>query len=364
MFKNLKIRALLILLVLVQALVMFSGCSLFPEEDEPDVPALKTPQPVKYSFFRVKKDTLSNTVTGVGKVASIYYTNHAFPTSGGTLKAIHVTLGQYVEKGQLLLELDNSNLEIQYLQAEIDYEKEKSEFQSADEAYRRGEISAAKHRVAQLQLQMKQRAYESLKYSYENTMLYAKVSGKIVYINTSYTSSSSPKEIVAGEPVIAIDSENEKYTYLLFDRTDTNEDYLPQQFRVGETLNLKQVDNKGNPVEGAADFTGTIVGTDAIIKDTGLTYVSQSSYYCKMYRVPEGVKIGSSVRYTYTEYSIEDCLVIPTSALFEFNGNTFVYMLDPNTNLKKEVPVQIGFRTSTQAQVLDGLKENDVIIKD
>ena len=38
-------------------------------------------------------------------------------------------------------------------------------------------------------------------------------------------------------------------------------------------------------------------------------------------------------------------------------------MLDSNTNLKKEVPVQIGYRTSSQAQVLDGLKAGDTIIE-
>ena len=92
-------------------------------------------------------------------------------------------------------------------------------------------------------------------------------------------------------------------------------------------------------------------------------FISEAVYYCKMENPPEGVTLGSSVKYDYTEFEIENCLVIPTSALYEFNGNQFVYMLDSSTNLKKEVPVQIGYRTSSQAQVLDGLKVGDTIIE-
>ena len=73
--------------------------------------------------------------------------------------------------------------------------------------------------------------------------------------------------------------------------------------------------------------------------------------------------VGSKIKYDYVEFAIEDCLIIPTSALYEFNGETFVYMLDSNTNLKKEVPIEIGYRTSSQAQVIDGLEVGDVIIE-
>jgi len=363
MLKKTKLKILGLVAALVQAAVLLSGCSIFPAEEEPSIPALKTPKPVEYSFYRVKKDTLKSTATGVGKVTSIYYTNHSFPSSGGKLKAIHVTLGQTVAAGDLLMELDNSDLEIQYLQSEIDYEKQKMTFETQKRAYQNGGLSASEYRVAELELQSMQKKFESLKLAYENTKLYASVSGKVVYLNTSYTAAAEPKEIVAGEPMVAIDSEDPKYTYVVFDEYLSHEDYTPQQFRVGETLTLTQVDGKGAVVSGATPFTGTIVGTDMVIKETGLAFVSNAVYYCKMENPPEGIEIGSSVKYDYTEFQIEDCLIIPTSALYEFNGNQFVYMLDSNTNLKKEVPVQIGFRTSSQAQVLDGLKTGDMIIE-
>ena len=363
MLKNFKLKLFIFVIALVQTATILSGCSIFPEEEEPSIPALKTPKPVEYSFYRVKKDTLKSTATGVGKVTSIYYTNHAFPSGGGKLKAIHVTLGQTVAAGDLLMELDNSDLEIDYLQAEIDYEKQKMTFETQQRAYQNGNLSAAEYRIAELELKSVQKKYSDLKLAYENTQLKASVSGKIVYINTSYTAATQPKEIVAGEPMVAIDSEDPKYTYVVFDKPISHEDYTPQQFRIGETLTLTQVDSKGAVLPDASAFTGTIIGTDAVVKETGLNYISYAVYYCKMENPPAGITLGSSVKYDYTEFEIENCLVIPTSALYEFNGRQFVYMLDSNTNLKKEVPVQIGYRTSSQAQVLDGLKAGDTIIE-
>lgn len=274
-----------------------------------------------------------------------------------------MTLGDTVTKGQTLIELDNSDLEIQYLQAEIDYEKQKLTFEAQERAYRNGSITEGEYRIAELELKSAGKKYEDLKLAYENTQLKATVSGKVVYINTAYTAAAEPKEIVGGEPMIAIDSEDPKYTYVVFDKAGSNEEYAPQQFRVGETLTLTQVDSKGVIIPETQPFTGTIVGTNTVIKDTGLSAVSEDVYYCKMENQPEGIELGSTVKYDYTEFEIENCLIIPASALYEFNGNQFVYMLDSNTNLKKEVPVEIGYRTSSQAQVLDGLKAGDLIIE-
>lgn len=61
MLKKTKIKILALIAATVQAASLLSGCSLFPAEEEPSVPALKTPQPIEYSFYRVKEDTLRST---------------------------------------------------------------------------------------------------------------------------------------------------------------------------------------------------------------------------------------------------------------------------------------------------------------
>lgn len=363
--KKFTTKIFVLIVALVQAVVLFGGCSLFPEEEEPEIPSLKTPRPVEYSFYTVRKGTLKSTATGTGKISSIFYTEHSFKQGGGKVKELHVTLGQYVNKGDVLIEIENTDIEDKYLDAEIEYEKKKLEYQTKEKQYNNGSISELEFNIIDLELKRAKIKYEDLKEAYDQTVLYAKVSGKVAYINTKYTAAAANTEIIGGETMVAIDSEDPKFTYVVFDRLDLNEEYTPQQFRIGETLTLTPVDAKGNVQSSDKQFKGTIVGTDAMIKDlqVELGQIIDKYYFCKMENKPEGLKHGDSVRYDYTEFVIEDCIIIPTSAIYEFNGETYVYMLDASTNLKKEVPVQIGYRTSSQAQVLDGLSVGQIIIE-
>ena len=66
--KKFTTKILVLIVALVQAVVLFGGCSLFPEEEEPEIPSLKTPRPIEYSFYTVRKGTLKSTATGTGKV--------------------------------------------------------------------------------------------------------------------------------------------------------------------------------------------------------------------------------------------------------------------------------------------------------
>lgn len=364
--KKFTTKIFLLIVALVQAVVIFGGCSIFPEEEEPDIPSLKTPRPIEYSFYTVRKGTLKSTVTGTGKVSSIFYTEHSFQQGGGKIKELHVTLGQKVKKGDPLVEIENTEIEEKFLDAEIEYQKKKLEEQTKSRQYKNGSISELEYHIAELELKSAKIRYEDLKEAYEQTILYAKASGKVVYINTKYTAATSTTEIVGGDTIVAIDSENSKYTFVLFERMyNGGNGYTPTQFRIGEKLTLTQVDENGKTLTGAESFTGEIVGTDAMIKDlqVELGQVIDKYYFCKMNNPPKGLENGDVIKYDYTEFVIEDCIIIPTSALYEFNGENFVYMLDASTNLKKEVPVQIGYRTSSQAQVLDGLKVGEIIIE-
>lgn len=357
--KKISCRILTILIIVVQAAVLLSGCSLFPTEEEPDVPALKTPKPVEYSFYQVKKDTLISSAAGVGTVNSIYYTAHSFPVGGSKFKALYVELGQYVNEGDLLMELDNTDIELEYLQAELAYERQKLLFEEQERQYRNGSISETAYRVAVLELENARKQYEAIKSAYEGTQIYAKVSGKVVYINKIYTAATETVEVTPGETMIAIDSENPDYIYVEFDKTGAVSEFAPQQFRVGAKLTLTLLDETGKAVAGVEPFQGTVVSFDSLGTNNNS---SKDKYYCKMENPPVDVVVGSSIRYDFVEYEIEDCIIIPVSALHEFNSNQFVYMLDSSTNLRKEIPVQIGYRTSSQAQVIDGLSVGDIII--
>ncbi len=362
---------IVILSIVLTALTacIFSSCSLFPSDDNIVAPALKTPKPVDYKFYNVVKGDIVKGTSGTGSMTSIYYYKHAFATSGGYMKAIHVTLGQYVNKGDVLVETDNSSLELDYLEATIEYTEAKAEFDKITADYNKGAVNETEFRIAQLKFQYVETKYLNLKNSYENTKLIAQVSGKVVYLNTDYTTNTN-KEIVAGETIVAIDSEDEKYMYLVFDKSleaQADSAATPQQFKVGTVLTLTLNPSKDDPNPIA--FEGVIVGTDQIIKDTGIGYIDTAKYYCKLLSYPDyggdasrQITSGTLIRYTYVEDSREDVLIIPVSTCYEYNGKHYVYMLDYSTNLKKEVYIELGLANDSYVEVVSGLKRGDRIV--
>ena len=339
-----------------------AGCALLPSEDEGAAPILKTPKPITYNEYKVERGDLYMGTTGVGRVASVYYTKHAFETAGAKVKAFHVTLGDTVRKGDILVELDNTELEEQYIRAKIAYEREQIKFEQYTREYNAGTRSALDYRLNELDFQSVERDYQIAEAAYENTVLYAKESGVVVYLNTAYSAGSDPdKTVVAGETMVAIDNQDKKYLYVEIakDAEAANDATMavPSQFGVGAQITLTRTAGDGTKTE----FQGKIVSTSTVINDTGLSYVSDATYYCQMIDPPRDIQAGDAVSYTYVEASSLNCLQVPVAACHQYNGRTFVYMLDSN-NLKKEVYIETGLASALKVEVKEGLSEGDIII--
>ena len=360
--KKVDIKKTVIAFILVAAVVAVAvGCSLFPDEEHVNVPALKTPKPVEYSMYKVARGTLVTGSSGIGTVTSIYYTRVAFQNSGGYVSRFNVNLGDEVQAGDVLVELDNNALALTLEEVEIDYEIEKLTYEDVCNHYPADSVFVRK---AALELKKKENTYLSVKETYENTVLRAPVSGVVTYINTKYSGGTNPNvTVTAGETMVAIDTLDSKYIYVTFakDLEALNNPAAdpPEEFKVGTELTLSTISL--DPEIPSVDFKGVVVSTTSIVEDTGIGYVSNSTYYCRMIDPPEGIMRGDSIKYTYIEAVSEDCLYIPISAYHTYEGKNFVYVLDKN-NLKVEKYVEIGLENSTSAEVLSGLREGEKIV--
>ena len=68
---------------------------------------------------------------------------------------------------------------------------------------------------------------------------------------------------------------------------------------------------------------------------------------------------GMSVEVEVISKVLRDVLFVPVEAVFENNSSFFVYC--HRGGVPKEVPVTIGEANSNYVQILDGLKENDIV---
>ncbi|UUZ85703.1 biotin/lipoyl-binding protein [Paenibacillus sp. P26] len=100
------------------ALLLSSGCSLLPKEDQEEtIPAITPPKISQKPVYTVKTETLETKVRGAGKLMAtveedLYFTDD----NNRRIKNIAVKTGDKVEKGQLIAELDVTEQERQLKQ--------------------------------------------------------------------------------------------------------------------------------------------------------------------------------------------------------------------------------------------------------
>ena len=101
-----------------------------------------------------------------------YAVNNIMPQSGGRIRKINVEVGDYVQKGQVLAEMDRiqlEQLELQVKNDEIEYERLKS-------LYAEGGVSQSDFETAELGYKVRRSNYNNVK---ENTILRSPITGYV-----------------------------------------------------------------------------------------------------------------------------------------------------------------------------------------
>ena len=106
----LKNRTFLVFLVIILLVIGLSGCYLFPKEEEVLAPPLIEPPEITYETLGATRGTIEKKITASGTFVSIEQGNMFFKNRGGRLKKVYVKVGDIVEKGDLLAELDSGDL--------------------------------------------------------------------------------------------------------------------------------------------------------------------------------------------------------------------------------------------------------------
>jgi membrane fusion protein, macrolide-specific efflux system len=99
-------------LILSFSLLLSTGCSLLPKEGVEEVlPAINAPKLSKKPEYTAKTETLETKVRGSGKLMATKEESLFFTDTGKRVKDVYVKSGEPVKAGQLIAELDVSDLE-------------------------------------------------------------------------------------------------------------------------------------------------------------------------------------------------------------------------------------------------------------
>ncbi len=121
---------------------------------------------------------------------------------------------------------------------------------------------------------------------------------------------------------------------------------------------------------GAADFYALIDGTrhaitpEPVDEDEYARAALKGIKYLTTYEIEdtEGLTAGETAAVVLVTRHKEGVLKVPINALYDEDGEFYVYVVENEAKLRRDV--QVGLETSTEAEILSGLTEGEVVYVD
>lgn len=366
---------------------LLSGCSLLPKEEPILAPPLVEPVQVTYDVAEVTLGTIKRSIRGTSTFTTVDKKELSFPESKGLrLKTLNVSSGDMVKAGQVLAELDATELERSIEMAKYEVDKAKLELLEAqqDNQYEveearlnvlKAEMSAkvsetklaqieleqAKLKLAELEdpkrreykierakLNVKQREMDlaSLQKRLADTKLIAPMDGLVLFVSNEQVGD----EIDAHQTLVTIGDPNKLHVLYTAPERDTIKDV-----KDGVKALIKLPD--GTEVEGIVVQTPLNVPDDV---PEELKRLYHRSLLIAPVKPLLGIEVGTSVYFEIVVEQQENAVIIPSKALRAFNERMYVHVLEED--VKKEVDVTVGIKTEAEVEILSGLQPGQLVI--
>ena len=320
-------------------------------------PASKAAAPETAS---VGRRNISSTVTATGSVKAMVGAEVKIGSRiSGRVEKIHVAVGDRVEKGQVVVELDSRELEGNARKAEADLklatkslELSQANYQRIDSLFQKGALALAQKEVAEKELASAQAQYEtSRKAVWENAQtqlsyafLRSPISGTVASVTTQ-----EGETVSAGNQAptfVTIVDLNRLQIDVYVDETDI------AKIRVGMPA---QIVADAYP---SRDFEGTVtaVAPKATILNNVVYYVATVTPL-----KTEGLlKPDMTVNAMLMVEERKNVLAVPAGAVRKEDGKSFVRVWqDGKATLR---PVRVGSRDGKFVEIVDGVKEKDSVV--
>ncbi len=340
-FQSIRTNLLgVIALMLLSAFFMtaLSGCYFFPKEEEVLAPPIKVPEEITYETIEVKRGTIENTIRVSGSFVSVSQKDLFYEDRGGRLKEIYAVLGQNVKKGDVLAMIYTDNIENDIKLQELAVQRAQLVYEDAKTRYEIEGGSKTEMEMAKLDYESNVLRLESLKAELQKAKLVAPISGQVVYV----TNTKLGEYVNAYQTIVRIADPNQLQLRYSQDKV--------YSFSLGMKATVK-IDNE--EYEAEVTMTPTEAPEDA-------DELTKKSVFLKVKDLPGDVKIGKNASISLTLEKQENVIVIPKQLINNFANRKFVNVL--KDNIREERDIEVGIQNDTEAEVIKGLEEGELLI--
>ncbi|MEO0082191.1 MAG: efflux RND transporter periplasmic adaptor subunit [candidate division WOR-3 bacterium] len=317
---------------------------------------LKRPAPSEsVTAETVKYGSIVSVVSATGKLRAQSQVNLQAQVMG-TVNRLLVEEGDWVEKGDLLLELDRKTYEAQLVLARSSFEQAQASFGRIESLYARGLISAEQHEAAKASYEAARAQYEQAEDQLAKTSLRAPISGTVVQLN-----------VKQGETVM-LGTMNNPGTVIMV---------LADMSRMEARIDVDETDvvslALGQPVRVEVDalpdtaFAGQVTKIGYMPTTSLLSTETQGTDFeviVTLESVSPVLRPGMSVSAEITTASLDSVLVIPLQAVgrreVEGREQETVYLIEDG-KAKLQV-IRTGKASDTEVEVTEGLKPGDQVV--
>lgn len=263
-----------------------------------------------------------------------YAINNIAPQSGGRIISIKAEVGDFVQKGQVLAQMDKAQLE----QAELQLNNLKSEYTRAKALYEKGGVSKSDFETIELQYKVANTTYENL---LTNTILKSPLNGVVSARNYDegdmYTMSAPLYVVQQINPVKALVAVSEKNYSLL--KKGIEVEFTP------EALNGKT-------------YVGKVTRIHPTVDAATHTIVAEVTIDNPKFELRPGMY--SSARVIFSK---GNAIVVPDTAVLKQQGSGVrtVYVLKADGTVELRI-VEVGRHIGSEYVILSGVQAGEKVV--
>lgn len=260
--------------------------------------------------------------------------NNIAPTAPGRISKIFVEVGDYVRKGQKLVQMDAANL----TQLKLQLDNQETEFKRVDELYKVGGASKAEWDAAKTNLDVRRSSYENL---LENTQLVSPLNGVVTARNFDngdlYTSTQTPVLVVEQITPVKL-------------MVNVSEPNFPKVSK-GMPVSVKLDVYEGEEFEGKVSLVYPTINAATHTFPVEVTLANAN----------QRVRPGMFARVTMS-FGTKNHVVVPDMAVVKRAGSGDRYVYVYNNGKVSYNKVELGRRMGTEYELISGVDNNSQVV--
>ncbi len=317
--------------------------------------SLVVPQTPPLALTKAFRGTVKSTVQVSGQVVSLR-TARLYFHNGGTVASVSVLDGEAVGKGQVLASLDTGNLPYQILAARLNVQRDRLNLQNMQlsqaplSSAAAAAAAAIQERQAMLTLAQDEVAWKADRLALAEDEVVAPFAGQVNDVSVA------PGDQVNGFQTVMVLSDPSQESFVANINQTT-----AQELAAGQHAVFTYNASSGSAHQAAV--RSVFIPTAAQIaqaETNGLT-PPLPSVTLAVQGLRRRPPLGAAFTATITLAQAANVVYVPSDAIRQFNGFTYVDVLHHGTIA--EVPVQVGLQGDTTTVVTKGLVAGERVVE-